>query len=203
MKPRFDENQPWFFGWMPSDYVETLSEAARETIQLRRISLAALDRYQELANACPKTRTVDEAKFLGALSGSLGVLPDVGREACLELSSLAVSYCKPFTEIGLYEPAENVTDILDAYGLRTRILNRHRGRANVYIGYNDAIIDAHVDCEQAFERRDMTLDERSLINGILFGFSNDHLKPERIGRIKLRGKETEIELYSIQAISVN
>lgn len=168
MKPRFDQDQPWFFGWTPSEYFSTLPGDAQRRIRLRIASLDDLDRYHELARACPGTRLVEG--FVPALSAALGARTAGERDECLELASLVVSYCKPLAEVVLYAPAADAADVLRAYGVRTRVVNVSERRATLYMGYSDAIIDALADCDAALRRKDVTLDERSLVNGILFGY---------------------------------
>lgn len=157
MKPRFEEDKPWFFGWTPYEYHDTLSAESKKKIKLENISLTNLDEFQALANSCYNTRIVND-QFLSVLSEILNY-PYDGRvyESCLEILSLSVVYCKPLSEIMRIRGIEEVAEVMNTYGLETKIHTE-----GMYVGYCKGIIDAMAECEEFFKKGKLTFHERSL-----------------------------------------
>ncbi len=165
MPARYSIDQPWNFGFTPSEYFETLSPEQKSRVKLQNISLHDLDSLHELTLATPNSRKV--------VLEDLVNLAIISNTNMLLLPALVMSHCKPFSELDI-DPllVPQVLDLIKEHGVSgCTDPSRDRGhRVNVLTGYSAEIIAKYQEIEARYRCGKLTINEAHMMRGIIFGF---------------------------------
>jgi hypothetical protein len=171
MNPRFEENQPWNFGYTPSEYHETLKDSIKCTLSLNDQQLEHLDSIHNKTIECPAARELDRITISDLLINESIGFP------CKQLFGFVASYTKPLSYNTYKNNEEQRTqEVLTRLGIKTKTIpagtiTSFPEHYNDFVAsFSDELVELFIQNSEKIKNKEITQKEWHLNNGIMLGY---------------------------------